>query len=72
MQGRPLDLPDHTPHRREGSARKLAEDSIAAVPTRHSPIGVRLLSKIAESPSTLFLEGKIEVQRRQPIAYAAA
>jgi 16S rRNA (cytosine967-C5)-methyltransferase len=59
----PLDLRVNTLlAKREEVLGKLAEDGIAAVPTRHSPVGVRLLSKIALNHHPLFIEGKIEVQ----------
>jgi 16S rRNA (cytosine967-C5)-methyltransferase len=59
----PLDLRVNTLlAKREEVLGKLAEDGITAVPTRHSPMGVRLLSKIALNHHPLFLEGKIEVQ----------
>jgi 16S rRNA (cytosine967-C5)-methyltransferase len=59
----PLDLRVNTLlAKREDVLAKLKEDGIAAVPTRYSPTGVRLLSKIALNHHPLFVEGKIEVQ----------
>ena len=59
----PLDLRVNTLlAKREEVIAKLHADGINAVPTRHSPVGVRLLDKIALNQHPLFVDGKIEVQ----------
>jgi 16S rRNA (cytosine967-C5)-methyltransferase len=49
-------------------------DTIAAAPTRYSPVGVRLETKPALQHHPLFLEGKVEVQDEgsQLLAYLVA
>ena len=47
---------------REGVLDRLDFDSIAAEPTRYSPIGVRLREKPALNTHPMFLDGAVEVQ----------
>jgi 16S rRNA C967 or C1407 C5-methylase (RsmB/RsmF family) len=41
---------------------RLAYDEIAAAPTRHSPVGVRLREKPSLNKHPMFLDGAVEVQ----------
>ena len=63
QQPAPLDLRVNTLKApREAVLDRLAYDEIAAAPTRHSPIGVRLREKPALNRHPMFLDGAVEVQ----------
>ena len=63
QQPAPLDLRVNTLKApREAVLERLAYDKIAAAPTRHSPIGVRLREKPALNRHPMFLDGAVEVQ----------
>ncbi len=63
QQPAPLDLRVNT-HKAPRAAvlDRLAYDDIAAAPTRHSPVGVRLREKPALNKHPMFLDGAVEVQ----------
>ena len=59
----PLDLRVNTVlARREDVLAEFAAEAISALPTPHSPFGIRLPQKIALNRHPLFLSGKVEVQ----------
>jgi 16S rRNA (cytosine967-C5)-methyltransferase len=63
QQPAPLDLRVNTMKApREAVLERLAYDEIAANPTRHSPVGVRLREKPALNKHPMFLDGAVEVQ----------
>jgi 16S rRNA (cytosine967-C5)-methyltransferase len=63
QQSAPLDLRVNAMKApREAVLDRLAYDEIAAHPTRHSPIGVRLKDKPALNQHPMFLDGAVEVQ----------
>ena len=63
QQPAPLDLRVNTLKApREAVLDRLAFDEIAAAPTPHSPIGVRLREKPALNRHPMFLDGAVEVQ----------
>jgi 16S rRNA (cytosine967-C5)-methyltransferase len=63
QQSAPLDLRVNTLKApREAVLDRLAYDGIAAAPTKHSPIGVRLREKPALNRHPMFLDGAVEVQ----------
>ena len=63
QQSAPLDLRVNAMKApREAVLDRLAYDEIAAHPTRHSPIGVRLKEKPALNQHPMFLDGAVEVQ----------
>ncbi len=63
QQPAPLDLRVNTLKApREAVLDRLAYDGIAAAPTPHSPIGVRLREKPALNKHPMFLDGAVEVQ----------
>jgi 16S rRNA (cytosine967-C5)-methyltransferase len=63
QQPAPLDLRVNTVKApREAVLDRLAFDEIAAAPTRHSPLGVRLQDKPALNRHPMFLDGAVEVQ----------
>lgn len=63
QQSAPLDLRVNTVRgNREEILAKLRAQGVAAQPTPHSPIGVRLEAKLDLARNPLFLAGKIEVQ----------
>ena len=63
QQPAPLDLRVNTMKApREAVLERLAYDEIAAHPTRHSPVGVRLREKPALNRHPMFLDGAVEVQ----------
>ena len=63
QQAAPLDLRVNTLKApREAVLDRLAYDEIAAAPTPHSPIGVRLREKPALNKHPMFLDGAVEVQ----------
>jgi 16S rRNA (cytosine967-C5)-methyltransferase len=63
QQAAPLDLRVNSMRApREPVLERLERDGIAAAPTRHSPLGVRLREKPALNRHVLFLEGVVEVQ----------
>ena len=47
---------------REAVLDRLEADGTPAVPTRYSPLGVRLKEKIALNQHPMFLDGAVEVQ----------
>ena len=63
QQSAPLDLRVNTMKAPRGAVLdRLAFDEIAANPTRHSPLGVRLTEKPALNQHPMFLDGAVEVQ----------
>jgi 16S rRNA (cytosine967-C5)-methyltransferase len=63
QQAAPLDLRVNTLKApREGVLDRLDFDKIPAVPTRYSPLGVRLREKPAINQHPMFLDGAVEVQ----------
>jgi len=63
QQSAPLDLRVNTLKApREAVLDRFAYDEIPAVPTRHSPIGVRLRDKPQLNQHPMFLDGAVEVQ----------
>ena len=63
QQPAPLDLRVNSMKApRQGVLDRLEHDQIAAHPTRHSPLGVRLREKPALNQHPMFLDGAVEVQ----------
>ena len=63
QQAAPLDLRVNTMKApREAVLDRFAYDEVAAMPTRYSPLGVRVKEKPALNKNPMFLDGSIEVQ----------